>query len=227
MASIPSVHHTTLRMQKQVYLLRFWVFIAVVTLVGCAGNDNEAPVMRLYGADSISLTRGSYFEDPGVVAFDKNDLDLKDKVVVTGVLDFNTIGDYERIYTATDEAGNSTQVRRMFHIYHNHHTADGRWNTYSTCNDCSNTGEVTIGVYELSWAKYMQISPALGTNNSSIMRFLVSPTGTLTFNQGSGCSHSILSAVGSITADGDSISLSLVVSRNNVPSLCDVTYVRQ
>ncbi|WP_051410152.1 immunoglobulin-like domain-containing protein [Brevibacillus panacihumi] len=66
--------------------------------------DKTAPVITLNGAATMSIYRGSVFQDPGVTITDNIATGLTP--VVTGTVDTNRLGEYTLTYEAVDHAGN-------------------------------------------------------------------------------------------------------------------------
>lgn len=75
-------------------------------------SDKEPPELKLNGNETISLYVGKKYEDKGATAVDNVDGDVTDKIVVEGVVDADTEGEYEIKYTVTDVAGNTATVTR-------------------------------------------------------------------------------------------------------------------
>ncbi|WP_462410411.1 immunoglobulin-like domain-containing protein [Neobacillus sp. Marseille-QA0830] len=78
--------------------------------------DKKAPVLTLKGDNPLTLNQGSTFTDPGFTASDNFDGDLNSKVTVTGQVDGNTPGEYQLVYSVTDNAGNKAEVVRMVKV---------------------------------------------------------------------------------------------------------------
>ncbi len=214
-------------MTSKLPFLRFycWSCLVLIGLASCT-TDTEAPVLRLYGLDSVMIPRGTSFNDPGVVAFDSKDLDLRDEVVVSGDFNEAVVGTYERIYTVTDESGNSSQIKRKISVYHGIQTADGRWSSQNTCFDCGGLGSGTATMVGDVNYGYIRIFPALGSGNSSYFHLRISPTGNLTLFSADGCIYNYILGSGRISEDADSISLSLTRSGTNGQYGCSALYVR-
>lgn len=77
-------------------------------------SDTTKPTVTLIGAMSITLARNSTFEDPGASANDLCDGALN--VVASGNVDTTIVGDYTRLYTASDSAGNTASVTRAIGV---------------------------------------------------------------------------------------------------------------
>ncbi|MEI7462795.1 MAG: immunoglobulin-like domain-containing protein, partial [Candidatus Taylorbacteria bacterium] len=73
-------------------------------------HETTPPVITLSGLNSISITVGSSFTDPGATALDN--VDGVTAVVVSGTVNTNTVGTYTITYTATDVAGNTATSTR-------------------------------------------------------------------------------------------------------------------
>jgi len=72
------------------------------------------PEITIVGSDTQVL-KDSVWEDPGATALDVVDGELP--VVVVSTVDTSTVGLYTVIYTATDEAGQSTSALREVSVY--------------------------------------------------------------------------------------------------------------
>ncbi|MBS4804222.1 MAG: DUF5011 domain-containing protein, partial [Clostridium sp.] len=73
--------------------------------------SNEKPVIT--GADDIEIEFGSSFDArKDVKATDYEDLDLTEKIVVTGDVNTSVPGTYEITYSVTDKDGNTTTIIR-------------------------------------------------------------------------------------------------------------------
>jgi hypothetical protein len=77
--------------------------------------DTSVPVIKLLGADDITVGVGSTYIDPGATVTDPDDT-----LSVTGVVPLNMtdkVGDYEVLFNVWDEAGNQAdQVVRTVHV---------------------------------------------------------------------------------------------------------------
>ena len=72
-------------------------------------SDTTAPVISLIGSSSVAHEQGTPYADPGATSSDTVD-DLGMTVVTTGTVDTATAGTYTLTYTATDGAGNVSNV---------------------------------------------------------------------------------------------------------------------
>lgn len=72
------------------------------------GGDTTPPVITLVGAETINLTVGETFTDPGATASDDTDGDISGSIMVGGdAVDTNTAGTYVITYNVRDAAGNA------------------------------------------------------------------------------------------------------------------------
>lgn len=73
-------------------------------------RDTIPPQITMRGEATITLTRGSVFNDPGVSASDNSGAFVQ--IFTQGRVNTNRIGSYEITYIARDRAGNTSSVRR-------------------------------------------------------------------------------------------------------------------
>lgn len=78
-------------------------------------NDLVVPVIK--GAEDKVIRIGDAFDArEGVTAYDNEDGDLTNKIVVTGKVQTNTVGRYTLIYTVTDSSKNMAKVTRVVEV---------------------------------------------------------------------------------------------------------------
>lgn len=97
------------------------------TVVDSSGNIYQAQRVvvvqeftppQLYLAGTCAFIRaGQPYVEPGYNAFDDIDGDVTADVMVTGVLDTNTVGIYPLTYTAVDSSLNVTTLTRTVYVY--------------------------------------------------------------------------------------------------------------
>lgn len=78
-------------------------------------NDLVVPVIK--GAEDKVIHLGDNFNArEGVTAYDNEDGDLTNKIVVTGKVQTNTVGRYSLTYTVTDSSKNMAKVTRVVEV---------------------------------------------------------------------------------------------------------------
>jgi hypothetical protein len=81
------------------------------------GNDFIAPVITLTGADTVSITRGTAYNDAGATAYDNYDGNITSRIVITNGVNPAVPGTYKVRYNVTDNAGNAaTEVIRTVKV---------------------------------------------------------------------------------------------------------------
>ena len=96
------------------------LLISSTTITACGGSqgsvtppspvsDTIAPVITLLGDTRVEIDEGTNFSDPGATANDNVDGTVS--VSVSGVVGSDP-GSYTLVYSATDSAGNQSQVSR-------------------------------------------------------------------------------------------------------------------
>ena len=90
------------------------LFVFVQTLV-FANN----PEITLNGDSVVELYLNSHYDDPGATAFDAEDGDLSDSIVVTGTYDSSTVDSYVLAYSVTDSDGNQSVEIRTIRVVDN------------------------------------------------------------------------------------------------------------
>ena len=90
------------------------LFVFVQSLV-FANN----PVITLNGDSVVELYLNSYYDDPGATAYDAEDGDLSNSIVVTGTYDGSTVGSYVFAYSVTDSDGNESVKIRTINVVDN------------------------------------------------------------------------------------------------------------
>ncbi|XMB65955.1 DUF5011 domain-containing protein [Mycoplasmatota bacterium zrk1] len=74
-------------------------------------KDETAPVIKLNGSSSVSITVGNSYTEQGATCTDNYDASCS--LEITGDVDTATIGEYRLVYKATDSSGNSTETERV------------------------------------------------------------------------------------------------------------------
>lgn len=156
------------------------VFIlGFILLVSCKKNDKIHPVISLNGDYEQNVSLGSNYTDPGATAVDNKEGDISDRIVVTGSVNTNQVGDYKLFYNVDDEVGNpAPTATRYVNVIND---ADHMVGTYTATPVCSGTWtsyqpyNTTITVDEKNnnqiWIKQVlylvQDDPVLGQINGN------------------------------------------------------------
>ena len=74
--------------------------------------DTTSPKIEIVGDKTIYSNYGDKYEEPGYKATDNYDLDITDKVTITGNVNTDKIGEYKISYTVTDSSNNSSEEVR-------------------------------------------------------------------------------------------------------------------
>ena len=77
-------------------------------------SDITPPVITLNGADPMSVTKDSTYNELGAIALDA--LDGKCEVTISGSVDTSTLGSYTITYTSRDKAGNVATKTRIINV---------------------------------------------------------------------------------------------------------------
>ncbi|MCC9019553.1 S8 family serine peptidase [Flavobacterium lipolyticum] len=78
--------------------------------------EKAKPVISLLGDTVISLNSGCSYVEAGFTAKDNLDADIASAVVVTGIVDVNTAGQYILTYTVKDALQNESSVTRTINV---------------------------------------------------------------------------------------------------------------
>ena len=103
------------------------LFLFVLSLVGFIScKDESAPVVLLKGEIIMEHVLNSSFDEPGYVAFDDEDGDITDKVIVDS-LNVNEAGEHIIKYTVADTEGNTADAKRTVVVYNEADNYAGVW----------------------------------------------------------------------------------------------------
>lgn len=110
------------------------IIISTVAFTGCAKSDVSEPIIML-NADTVSVHyRTAPFIEPGFDVIDDYSCNLLDDMQVSGFVDVNRYGNYELLYSVSDEAGNVATANRQVDVIlplNDYYFID--WNAYDTC----------------------------------------------------------------------------------------------
>ena len=74
-------------------------------------------MITLFGVTSIRIGQGSTYEDQGAAAYDNNDGDITNNIVVDGFVDTSQAGTYSISYNVSDSNGNAAdEVTRTVYV---------------------------------------------------------------------------------------------------------------
>jgi len=103
---------------KKLFLIYVSFFVFILT--GCGGNnktkDNTPPVIILLGENPMLLQVGNNYIEPGAEAIDNVDGNITSNITVSGIVDTNQTGRYNRLYQVSDSAGNKASVIRTIYV---------------------------------------------------------------------------------------------------------------
>jgi len=116
--------------------------------------DKVSPTINLIGGTPYSIIEGESYVEPGITPIDNytNSSELMSTLVESDNIDESVIGSYQKSYTVTDKAGNSTTVIRTVEVLppliYQYRTRTGTTGT-KKCNcetvDCSYTRKTCWG----------------------------------------------------------------------------------
>ena len=196
------------------------LFVFVQTLV-FANN----PVITLNGDSVVELYLNTYYNDPGATAYDAEDGDLSNSIVVTGTYDSSTMGSYVLAYSVTDSDGNeSVKIRTInvveesierFEISVTHSSSDENGNGVLDVSDTilfsitlENTGNSFLGGY---FSSYNLVN--FNGNNLSLNEF---QWGSYDLNVGTTLIYSAEYTISESTADSGGIEFSVTSIANEL-----------
>lgn len=80
-------------------------------------KDNEVPEITLVGGDIEYIFKNTKYTDNGIIAIDNCDGNISEKVNVDSNLDTSKNGEYEIIYTISDNSGNKATKKKKVVVY--------------------------------------------------------------------------------------------------------------
>lgn len=93
-----------------------WVDSDLALSVSQSVTDVTPPVITIKGDNPINIDVQTPFTDPGVTAVDQVEGDLTENVTVSGQVDVNTPGEYQLVYSVSDQAGNVGTITRTVKV---------------------------------------------------------------------------------------------------------------
>jgi hypothetical protein len=95
------------------YRIRFDEFVAKTE---ARVRDSIPPVIKLLGANPLTIECGGPYADAGATATDDKDGDITSRIVVENNVDTPKVGTYQVIYRVTDAAGNAATATRTVKV---------------------------------------------------------------------------------------------------------------
>ncbi|MCF8330942.1 MAG: DUF5011 domain-containing protein [Bacteroidales bacterium] len=91
--------------------------ISAIAFRQCNTPDTTPPELTLSGQDTLFLVLNQAFNDPGATAYDEEEGDISNSILVTTRLNPDKTGIYKVYYTVTDKGGNKAQEVRYVVVY--------------------------------------------------------------------------------------------------------------
>ncbi|MDX8390444.1 MAG: DUF5011 domain-containing protein [Mariprofundaceae bacterium] len=89
----------------------------VLVTAAAAGVDTTSPVITVLGANPLTVTLDSVYQEPGAIAADDQDGDITANIAISGVVDTSILGLYSVSYSVSDTSGNpATPVVRTVQV---------------------------------------------------------------------------------------------------------------
>lgn len=79
-------------------------------------SDQTPPVITITGAKDTTIEVGTEWKDLPAVAIDNKEGNISNAIIVTGEVDFNTLGDYTLTYSIRDNQGNASSDTRIVRV---------------------------------------------------------------------------------------------------------------
>lgn len=113
----------TIEIDGQVDITKVGIYKLTYTVRDSANNstqveryvevvDTQKPILTLNGDDVITIEFGSEYKELGATASDQVDGDLTSRIVVSGEVNTNKVGEYVLTYSVTDNNGNTAIITR-------------------------------------------------------------------------------------------------------------------
>lgn len=175
--------------------MRF-IIIIISTLLSACGNDVRPPEIILSGKTKDTIELNSPYSEPGYIAKDKKDGDITHKVIVTGYVNPNKIGNYTVKYEVMDKAGNTAKAQRNINVFNKVNNLEGNYNVSEIVKG-ANPGKFNYSVnvksseiknYELeinNFGSYgIHVNVKANVNGNTLSIPLQSPNGMPTGSEG-------------------------------------------
>ncbi len=205
--------------------LVIWVAAAGIALAGCK-KDKTPPVVTLNGDANMMVAINGTFTDPGATAIDEEDGDLTSQIEVSGTVTTSAAGSHTITYTATDKKGNVGTATRTVTV---DFMAANYAGDFTVTDDCPATSPLADNqTLEETNATTVTIKNFLdllggdvpctisGQNLTVVETVIGTPPVTSTVN-----------GSGSISADGNTITINYSIENALGTDVCTATYARQ
>ncbi len=201
--------------------------VLVILATGCKKEDVTAPVITLPGSNPLSHHYITSFTDPGATATDDVDGDISSKIVTSGTVNINALGDNTITYTVSDAAGNSATATRTVNVPISRNAVLGNYSSTNTCTNYpyNSVSSAPAFVYGTETNKF-RITPfyiATGTLICTISGYSV----TVDPGQAPGDILDGVTGSGTFNAAGKVLTMTYTFTPNGgSPTTCTVTYTR-
>lgn len=112
-------------------------------------DDKTIPAISLMGNRNISIYVGSSYSESGYTASDNCDGDITSKVVVSGSVNSNVVGEYKIIYSVSDNSGNTVSVDRTVNVVQRKNVVNGQGKVIYLTFDDGPSSTITPSVLQI------------------------------------------------------------------------------
>ncbi|GAB4134818.1 MAG: hypothetical protein Fur0041_08430 [Bacteroidia bacterium] len=222
-------------MKKQLFAIASVLMLAgAVSFTSCKKEDTTAPTITITGgtAQSQSLpntANGGTWTNPTATATDDEDGDISSSITVTGTVDPNTKGTYTLTYSVSDAAGNTATETVTVDIVNDAEFMAGSYAGDDTCQ------QSTVLPYSSPWTASSTVNNKVTIGNfggfgQSVLVNATATGGNINFTVPFVLigQASVSSATGTYTANGNSVTASVVYQWTDGTSteLCTSTYTK-
>lgn len=202
--------------------------LLIMSLVSACGRDTDPPVIRLNALDTMLVPLHSVISMPEAIAFDNEDLDVSESIVVTGSYEKDSIGYYPIQYEAVDAAGNVGRATLTLRVMA---TPTQLMAYYDRTTDCPNSYDNMFYLYANVQNPNQLVVAVFGSGGSAgSIRFDLLPTGeykpeVMPFTYYNS-PRTVTAVEITFSADGNSFRLDLV-GEDVTPFQCSATFTRR
>lgn len=193
--------------------------------------DQTAPIITLIGDRNLEHPLGEPYVDPGALAYDNQDGDLTDSIIIVNTVNPNQMGDYTVTYNVMDKAGNpAVEVIRDVEVVFSATALAGDWTVTHNCSQTSGVaGNQTVNVNsssEITFSPFISVFGALNFDLDAEVNGSQITIPSQDVNQ-----FITVSGSGTINNDGTEITISVTIE-NSTPIIggtdnCTLNYVKQ